>query len=146
MAGLIISTIPLLAYAAPQVNGADEVVVALRSSGRVIRLVGPRGMWQALAHDLLGFKREPASGREPPPAPRAAPPAPPIPPGRLAAYRRVVAAVRAGATWEQACFAECVKPNTVMHWLSRTEPKISPGAEAPQSKIENPKSKIITTP
>jgi hypothetical protein len=99
MAGTLTSTIPLLAYAAPKVNGAGEVVVALRTSGRVIRLVGPRGMWLALARDLLGRKTPAACA---PPASEPRPPATPRP----------------EATG------------------------ISPGAEAPQSKIENPKTKI----
>ena len=54
MSGAVTSTIPLLAYAAPKVNGAGEVVVMLRASGRVVRLVGPRAVWESLARAILG--------------------------------------------------------------------------------------------
>jgi hypothetical protein len=63
MSDAITSTIPLLAYAAPKVNDAGEVVVALRSSERVIRLVGARDMFLSLARDMLALLAPPPSSQ-----------------------------------------------------------------------------------
>ncbi|MDR2673891.1 MAG: hypothetical protein LBC18_03240 [Opitutaceae bacterium] len=164
MGTLITQHIALLTYAPLQVNGAGEVVVMLRCTDRVVRLAGPRGLWESLARDILreraptcaraaapadakckmqNGEAPPAEGsaapvaNAAPPAPLPPPPPPPgerfaggrlrhatgtgarhLPPERLEKYRRVVAAHAAGATWEQAAFAECVNPYAVRAWLA----------------------------